>query len=141
MCRFLFCEASFIPNQLHSFQLAFLPFLLASLSHKSVLSLLDSRVPHLKQQENLHPEAASAFPLTPLQDIHHMIQRKSTSFPGGASGKETHPTNAGDDRDSGSIPGLGENLLEDGMATLQYYFPGESHETEQSGGLHSKSWT
>ena len=37
-------------------------------------------------------------------------------FPGGASGKEHPPANAGDVRDRGSIPGSGRPL-EEGMAT------------------------
>ena len=47
-------------------------------------------------------------------------------FPGGASGKE--PTaNAGDIRDSGSIPGLGKPLRGEHGNPLQYSCPGESH--------------
>ena len=38
------------------------------------------------------------------------------------------PANAGDVRDTGSIPGLGwEDPLEEGMATTPVFLPGESH--------------
>ena len=55
----------------------------------------------------------------------HNIVKQLWGFPGGVSGE--NPTrNAGDIRNSASIPGLGRSLKE-GMATTPVFLPGESH--------------
>ena len=41
-------------------------------------------------------------------------------FPGGTNGKKNPPANAGDIRDSGSIPGLGRSPEEGNGYPLQY---------------------
>ena len=56
-------------------------------------------------------------------------------FPGGASGKDL-PANAGELRDSGSIPGLGRSPGEGNGSPLQYSCL-ENPMTEEPGGLQS----
>ena len=48
------------------------------------------------------------------------INRYLMGFPGGASGKNL-PANAGDIRDSGSIPGSGRSSAEGNGYPLQYF--------------------
>ena len=59
----------------------------------------------------------------------------NTGFPGGASGNE--PPSAGEVRDRGSIPGLGEDPLEEGTTAHSSILAWEIPRTEDPGGLQS----